>query len=81
MEHENLATELLKMLKASAMRWFIISIVELFIIALLLIFLFVMPAETYEEIQYEQEITDIQDNNTVTQTIGDTYGNSETDGD
>ena len=81
MENETLATELLKMLKVSARRWFIIAMVELAIIAILLIFLFVIPAETCEEYTYEQEITDIQDSSRITQNIGDTYGNSETNGD
>ena len=78
MEHETLATELLKIVKTSARRWFIISMVELLIITILLIFLFIIPAETYTETEYQQEITDITDNNTITQNIGDTYGDSKT---
>lgn len=81
MENETLATELLHMLKTSAKRWFIISMVELAIIALLLIFLFVIPVETYTETEYQQEITDINEGNIINQTMGDSYGDSETDGD
>ena len=80
MENETLATELLHMLKTSAKRWFIISMVELAIIALLLIFLFVIPVETYTETEYQQEITDINEGNIINQTMGDSYGDSETDG-
>lgn len=78
MENQTLATELLHEIKLSARRWFILSMVELFVIAILLIFLFVIPVETYTETEYEQEVTDIEDSD-VTQNIGDTYGNSETD--
>lgn len=78
MEHETLATELLTIVKTSARRWFIISMVELIIIAILLIFLFVIPVETYTETEYQQEITDITNTDTITQNIGDTYGNSPT---
>jgi len=81
MENETLATELLHMLKTSAKRWFIISMVELAIIALLLIFLFVIPVETYTETEYQQEISDINEGNIINQTMGDSYGDSETDGD
>ena len=78
MENETLATELLKMLKISARRWFIISMVELIIIAILLIFLFVIPVETYTETEYQQEITDVDNEGIITQTMGDYYGDSET---
>lgn len=81
MENETLATELLHMLKTSAKRWFIISMVELIIIALLLIFLFVIPVETYTETEYQQEITDINEGNIINQTMGDAYGDSKTNSD
>lgn len=81
MENETLATELLHMLKTSAKRWFIISMVELIIIALLLIFLFVIPVETYTETEYQQEITDIDEGNIINQTMGDAYGDSKTNSD
>lgn len=78
MEQQTLATELLSMVKTNAKRWFIIAIIELFIIAILLLFLFVIPVETYTETEYQQEITDIDSDNTITQMIGNDYGDSET---
>lgn len=78
METEILATELLREIKASARRWFILSMVELLVIAILLIFLFVIPVETCTETEYQQEITDITDSSTITQNIGDNYGDNET---
>ena len=77
MENQNLATELLHEVKLSSRRWFILSMVELLVIAILLIFLFVIPAETYTETEYQQEVTDIEGSD-ITQNIGDTYGDSET---
>lgn len=77
MENQNLATELLHEVKLSARRWFILSMVELLVIAILLIFLFVIPVETYTETEYQQEVTDIEGSD-ITQNIGDTYGDSET---
>jgi len=79
MENQTLATELLHEVKLSARRWFILSMVELLVIAILLIFLFVIPIETYTETEYQQEVNDIEGSD-ITQNIGDTYGNSETNG-
>jgi len=79
MENENLATELIRMVKASAKRWFIIAMVELGIIAILVIFLFVIPVDTYNETEYSQEVEDIEESD-ITQIIGDGYGESKTDG-
>lgn len=79
MENQTLATELLHEVKLSARRWFILSMIELLVIAILLIFLFVIPVETYTETEYQQEVNDIEGSD-ITQNIGDTYGNSETDG-
>ena len=79
MENQTLATELLHEVKLSARRWFILSMVELLVIAILLIFLFVIPVETYTETEYQQEVNDIEGSD-ITQNIGDTYGNSETNG-
>ena len=76
MEQQTLATELLSMVKTSSKRWFIISMVELFIIAILLLFLFVIPVETYSETEYQQEVKDIDSDNIITQSIGEPYGNS-----
>lgn len=47
MNEETLATELLREVKASAKRWFIISMIELFAIVVLVIMLFVVPTEEY----------------------------------
>ena len=79
MEQETLATELLKQVKSNARRWFIIAMVELGIIAILVVFLFVIPIETHTEMEYEQEVEDIEDSD-ITQIIGDGYGESKTDG-
>ena len=75
---ENLATELLKMVKMSAKRWFVIAMVELGIIAILVAFLFIVPLDTVVETSYEQEIDDIEESD-ITQNIGGTYGESKTD--
>lgn len=72
METENFATELLRMIKASAKRWFIIAMVELGIIAILVACLFIIPTDTYTETEYTQEVEDI-DRSEVTQHIGDKY--------
>ncbi len=47
MDNENLATELLREVKSSAKRWFIISMVELIAIIVLITMLFVIPTEEY----------------------------------
>lgn len=75
MENENLATELLREVKASAKRWFIIAMVELGIIAILVACLFIIPTDTYTETEYEQSVEDI-DRSEITQNIGDSYGES-----
>ena len=80
MENESLATELLIMVKISARRWFIIAMVELLIIAILLVFLFVIPADTYTETEYSQEVENIDNGSDITQRIGNDYGDSETNG-
>lgn len=49
MDNENhLALELLQEVKASARRWFIISIVELFVITALILILLLVPQESVE---------------------------------
>lgn len=80
MEKDNLATELLREIKQSATRWFILAMVELVALVTLVILLFVVPVETAEETTYSQEIEEIE-NSDITQRIGDTYGESETDSD
>ena len=78
MENENLATELIRIVKMSAKRWFIIAMVELGIIAILVVLLFIIPTDTYTETEYEQSVEDIEDSD-ITQNIGDTYGESKAD--
>ena len=80
MDNENLATELLTEVRRSALRWFVIAMVELVAIVTLIILLFVVPTETYEEVTYTQGIEDVQDSTEITQRIGDDYGESNTDG-
>ena len=76
MNQDTLATELLQEIKASARRWFIVAMVELIAIIVLIILLFVMPAEVTEEVSYSQEIEDIETSDVV-QRIDD-YGTCET---
>ena len=78
-DKETFATELIRMVKMSARRWFIIAMVELCIIAILLVFLFVFPIKTISEIEYAQDVEDVEDSD-ITQNIGDSYGYSETEG-
>ena len=78
MENENLATELLRIVKASAKRWFIIAMVELGVIAILVACLFIIPTDTVTETEYEQSVEDI-DRSEITQNIGDSYGESKTE--
>jgi len=75
---ENLATELIRMVKMSARRWFIIAMVELCIIAILVVFLFIIPINSSSELEYSQEIEEIEDSD-IMQIIGDGYGESKTD--
>ena len=80
MEHETLASELLKELKASARRWFIafciMCVLELITIAAFIQFI----ALPIEEVSYIQE-SDLDNNSRSTQIInGDNNGTSETDG-
>lgn len=70
-EYEELPLQLQIMheLKLSSQRWFIIAMAELVVILLFIIFVFVIPVETTSE--YSQEVTDVYDTNTVSQSIGD----------
>lgn len=73
MESETLATELLRQLKANAKHWFIAFLIVLalwFGTIGAFIWYISLPADT-NEIEYSQEATDIQENSTVTQTIGE----------
>lgn len=65
---ENLATELLHELKMSAKRWFIIAIVELFVIVALILLWVMSPVQTVETTTYTQGAEDTQDS-TVLQSI------------
>lgn len=77
----NLATELLKELKAGAKRWFIIAMVELVIIVSMVIGIFwyiSLPVE--EGTDTEQTMEDIESSD-ITQVGGDYDGNGKTEKD
>lgn len=77
-EH-SLAYEMLKHLKADAKRWFIIALVELFIIlgiTGIFIWYISLPVEEYDVM--EQDASEIHES-TVTQTIGGYDGKSESE--
>lgn len=66
---EQLATEIMHELKASAKRWFIIAIVELVVIVSMLASFFWYISLPVEEVsQVTQEGTEL-DNSTMTQTV------------
>lgn len=74
MEHETLATELLRELKASSRRWFIAFCVML-VIELLTItgfMLYINHSSKDESVIYNQNVEDLQNftDSTLTQTIG-----------
>lgn len=71
-ENETLATELLHELKASAKRWFIVAMVELFvIIAIVAGFLWYISLPIDEYTYYEQDGRQINtEQSELTQTIG-----------
>lgn len=64
-----LALQVMHELKLSSQRWFLISVFELLVILAMIIFIFVVPVETTSE--YSQEVSDIHDTQTVSQSIGD----------
>lgn len=66
--NETLATEMLKELKASAKRWFIIALVELVVIFSLIFIILVVPES--ETTATTQEVDDVQNIDTFTQSIG-----------
>lgn len=71
METENLATELLHEVKASARRWFFIAMAELLVIVILVVTMLFVPVEEYS-VQQDAKDTD------NTQLIGgDYYGETE----
>ena len=81
MDEQNLATELLKEIKASAKRWFIIALVELFLILMISgIFIWHLSLPVSEQsIEYTQEADDNVASD-IQQFIGDHKdGKSETD--
>lgn len=72
---ESLATEMLRELKANCKRWFIVSIIELFIIisivGIFVWYLNVPEEETTEEITYSQDADTQGDNSSIEQRIGE----------
>lgn len=76
--NDTLATELLKELKASAKRWFIISMVELAMMILLALgFLWYISLPVEEGIT--TQTVDNVDTSDVRQVVGDYNGESDTD--
>lgn len=73
MNEETLATEMLKELKSNAKRWFIISMVELFIILSgIALFVWYLNTPTNEEYStYTQDADTEGDNAPITQQIGE----------
>lgn len=72
MEKDNLATEMMKELKAQSKRWFIIAIVELVIIlfsAILFVAYLNTPTEEKEEISYSQDADTEGENSPINQQI------------
>lgn len=70
-EQHGLAYEMLKEVKASARRWFIIALVELcIIIGIVGVFIWYISLPTEEVTSYEQSIDDINDSD-VRQIIGE----------
>ena len=72
MNEETLATEMLKELKSNAKRWFIISMVELFIILsgiALFVWYLNTPTEEKEEISYSQDADTEGENSPINQQI------------
>ena len=79
-EQHSLAYEMLKEMKSSAKRWFIIALVELFIILTITgIFIWYISLPI-EETSYSQEAEYTLESD-VRQIIGDGYGQSETNKD
>lgn len=71
-QHENLASELLGEVKASAKRWFFIAMAELLaIIILIALMIFVPVEESHTSIEQES------DNGSYNQIIGGDYGEAE----
>lgn len=68
---EHFATELLHEIKMGARRWFIISIIELLVIAVLTLMLILTPTDEYS---IEQE-----SDNASTNIVGGSYYGSETE--
>ena len=68
---ENFATELLHEIKMGARRWFIISIIELLVIAVLTLMLILTPTDEYS---IEQE-----SDNASTNIVGGSYYGNETE--
>lgn len=63
-----LSLQIMHELKMSSQRWFIVSIAELIVIVLILLFVSVIPVEEYSTVTQE---LDSETANNITQTIGD----------
>ena len=72
---ENLATEMLRELKANSKRWFIISIIELvlllFTITIFIAYLNTPVEDTTETISYSQDADTQGENSPINQNIGE----------
>jgi hypothetical protein len=64
-----LTLQIMHELKLSSQRWFLIAVFELIVILAMIVFIFVIPAE--EVSSYSQDVSDVYDTQTVSQTIGE----------
>lgn len=64
-----LTLQIMHELKLSSQRWFLIAVFELIVILAMIVFIFVIPAE--EVSSYSQDVNDVYDTQTVSQTIGE----------
>lgn len=64
-----LTLQIMHELKLSSQRWFLIAVFELIVILAMIVFIFVIPAE--EASSYSQDVSDVYDTQTVSQTIGE----------
>lgn len=68
---DNLATEMMKELKANCRRWFIVAVIELIVIfAITGLFIGYINQPVEETITYTQD-ADSQDNSSINQRIGE----------
>lgn len=64
-----LTLQIMHELKLSSQRWFLIAVFELIVILAMIVFIFVIPAE--EVSSYSQDVSEVYDTQTVSQTIGE----------